>query len=435
MNATNLFRSSLACLLVGVCVPTAAAYSGMGQGVLQGTQVNASPAELLRAARGGDVESMRILGKMLIEGKGVKRDVKNGVKWMKMAADAGDAGAMLIMGDLHRNGTGVAKNIKMAVEYYILADENGNKNAAKRLQKLTLKEALPWWEKKAEAGDKKATLKLMLAFAEGDGVDKDLDKARELYKLASEKWPSEARELFSKVPLNERIKMFGGGSEGGFDALYKAASKCNEELVLAYIERGEDVNARNSDGNTVLMELASSGRIVQPKALLIMIKAGADVNAQGANGNTPLMRAARYLNVEKAQILLNSGADVNMTNNQHSTAMEWMYMNVYTDLRANLGSDSLPEYEEVEKVKKMQQMFLNAGANVNHRGHQGYTAITRAFQQRYYDCVDALLAKGAKVNSVAENGDSPFVIVEYDPLLTQSQKKQWFEKLRKYSRN
>ncbi len=207
MNATNLFRSSLACLLVGVCVPTAAAYSGMGQGVLQGAQVNASPAELLRAARGGDVESMRILGKMLIEGKGVKRDVKNGVKWMKMAAEEGDAGAMLIMGDLYRNGTGVPHDMEKAVEYYILADENGNKTAAKRLNKLSLEESLPWWEKKVADGNKKATLKLMLAHATGDEIPQDLDKAKDLYELANKKWPKDTEKALEKLTEEQRTAL------------------------------------------------------------------------------------------------------------------------------------------------------------------------------------------------------------------------------------
>lgn len=207
MNATHFFRSSLACLLVGVCVPTAAAYSGMGQGVLQGTHVNASPAELLRAARGGDVESMRILGKMLLEGNGVKRDVKNGVKWMKMAAEAGDAGAMLIMGDLYRNGTGVPHDMEKAVEYYILADENGNKNAAKRIKKMTLEDSLPWWEKKVADGNKKATLKLMLAHAIGDEIPQDLDKAKDLYEIANKKWPKDTEKALASLTEAQRTAL------------------------------------------------------------------------------------------------------------------------------------------------------------------------------------------------------------------------------------
>ena len=144
---------------------------------------------------------------MLIEGNGLKRDVKNGVKWLQMAAEQGDAGAMLIMGDLHRKGVGVAKNINMAVEYFILADENGNKNAAKRLQKLTLKEALPWWEKKAEAGDKAAVLKLLAAYSSGDGIPKDMDKAKKLFVVANESWAKDAAAAVSTCSAEQKAAL------------------------------------------------------------------------------------------------------------------------------------------------------------------------------------------------------------------------------------
>lgn len=91
--------------------------------------------QLLKRARGGDVAAMRILGKKLVQGKGVKRDVTNGVKWLKMAAERGDSGALLLMGDLHRSGTGVPKNINTAITYYQQAAKAGNTTAKDRLKK------------------------------------------------------------------------------------------------------------------------------------------------------------------------------------------------------------------------------------------------------------------------------------------------------------
>lgn len=206
MNAPKLSLASLVSLLLTVSSPSAVAYTGAGSGILR-AQLCSSPAELLRAARGGDVESMRILGKMLIEGNGVKRDVKNGVKWIKMAAEQGDSGAMLIMGDLYRKGFGVPQDMNKAVEYYILADENGNKNAAKRIDKLSLKESLPYWEKKVADGNKKATIKLMLAHATGDGIPKDLDKAKDLYELAKKKWPKAAEKALADLTEEQRTAL------------------------------------------------------------------------------------------------------------------------------------------------------------------------------------------------------------------------------------
>lgn len=297
MNAPKLSLASLVSLLLTVSSPSAVAYTGAGSGILR-AQLCSSPAELLRAARGGDVESMRILGKMLIEGNGVKRDVKNGVKWIKMAAEQGDSGAMLIMGDLYRKGFGVPQDMNKAVEYYILADENGNKNAAKRIDKLSLKESLPYWEKKVADGNKKATIKLMLAHASGDGIPKDLDKAKDLYELAKKKWPKAAQKALADLTEEQRTALVSapkpiaqeedvsnrrdeekeswqnGVPQPTID-LRLAAVKGEHWKYEDLIKKGADVNYCFSDGYRVIdFEMGAIGEGID-----ILLKYGADVNS------------------------------------------------------------------------------------------------------------------------------------------------------------
>lgn len=95
-----------------------------------------TPRQLLNDARRGNVTAMRTLGKRLIQGKGIKHDPKNGVKWLEMAADKGDHRAMFMLGDLHYKGIAVSKDEEKAIRYYKMADELGNKNAANKLKKL-----------------------------------------------------------------------------------------------------------------------------------------------------------------------------------------------------------------------------------------------------------------------------------------------------------
>lgn len=163
--------------------------------------------QLLEDARAGDVDAMRQLGKNLIEGTVMKRDVKNGVLWIKKAVEAGDDRSMVLLGDLYTQGRGVAKSEKKAVELYMMAAEAGNKNAVKRLEKLPLKSTVSWWEARAKDGDKKAVLKLLRAYATGKGLPKDMEKARVYYEIAVREWPEDAEKVLNKLSEEQRLAL------------------------------------------------------------------------------------------------------------------------------------------------------------------------------------------------------------------------------------
>lgn len=163
--------------------------------------------QLLEDARAGDVDAMRQLGKNLIEGTVMKRDVKNGVLWIKKAVEAGDDRSMVLLGDLYTQGRGVAKSEKKAVELYMMAAEAGNKNAVKRLEKLPLKSTVSWWEARAKDGDKKAVLKLLRAYATGKGLPKDMEKARVYYEIAVREWPEDAEKILDKLSEEQRMAL------------------------------------------------------------------------------------------------------------------------------------------------------------------------------------------------------------------------------------
>lgn len=56
-------------------------------------------------------------------------------------------------------------------------------------------------------GSKKATIKLMIAHATGDGIPKDLDKAKDLYELAKKKWPKAAEKALADLPEEQRTAL------------------------------------------------------------------------------------------------------------------------------------------------------------------------------------------------------------------------------------
>lgn len=389
-------------------------------------------SQLLRYARAGDPAAMRILGQRLITGKGMDRNIAYGVRWIEKAIEEDDPIAMYMMGELYEMGRGVPKNEKKAVEWFVKSYEEGYHKAAEKIKKHPIKYALDWWEDMADDGDKDAVLKLMAAYATGDGVSKSISKAKSLYKEAKEKWPKEAQAAIEKLPDSVQLELTRDRSQSDFDILYEAAKKGDEDKIRALVQSGVDIDKRDEDGKTVLMRLAEGGVDTKTESLVVMISAGADVNATDKYGNTPLMRAVRGLQIEKVQVLIEGKADVNRVTTQNVSALEWAIENVLRDMRSRLDENAQPQKEEAQKVTDIVTLLVKAGADVNNVGHQGYTAICRALKAYYFEAAEVLIEAGADVNIAADNGDSPLINVILQPSIDMETRLKWMRKLKEH---
>ena len=101
------------------------------------------------------------------------------------------------------------------------------------------------------------------------------------------------------------------------------------EDVTACLEAGADVNARNRDypGSTPLTPLHRAIEKNELQIAEVLLKSGADVNARLDGGDTPLHRAAWRGAPAVFETLLNGGADVNARDDYGSTPLhelaEW----------------------------------------------------------------------------------------------------------------
>ena len=98
--------------------------------------------------------------------------------------------------------------------------------------------------------------------------------------------------------------------------LNKLTLQNNIEGVKKFIAEGGDVNIRDENGKTALMEASWLNR---PEIAKTLIKAGADVDLQNKEGWTALMEA-RY-HPEIVELLIKAGADENIQNNEGKTAL------------------------------------------------------------------------------------------------------------------
>ena len=83
------------------------------------------------------------------------------------------------------------------------------------------------------------------------------------------------------------------------------------KLISELIDLGADVNARNSDGYTILMQALMFRLAIHPDVIKLLIKAGADVNAKvEATWTTVLMIAAMFSHPLIVDWLIQAGANV-----------------------------------------------------------------------------------------------------------------------------
>ena len=74
--------------------------------------------DLLGAAKQGDSESQFMTGRCYLEGKGIKKDHLEAVKWFKTSADRGNSNGMNALGVCYEYGRGVKKDPAKAIELY-----------------------------------------------------------------------------------------------------------------------------------------------------------------------------------------------------------------------------------------------------------------------------------------------------------------------------
>ena len=190
---------------------------------------------------------------------------------------------------------------------------------------------------------------------------------------------------------------------------------CNKETLQAVIDYGADVNAANKNSITALMMACGRGNVEAINALLnagadsnitntkgltcihyavvggcskqtlqAIVDHGADINATNEDNLTALMGACQKGNVEAINVLLNAGADSNITDTKGLT---WIH-------HAACGICS----------KATLQVIIDHGANVNATNKNSVTALILACGVGNVEAINALLNAGADHNIADTEG-------------------------------
>lgn len=223
-----------------------------------------------RLADQGGAEAQFEVGRLLAKGDGheVAADRTEAVKWYKLAANQGYTDAQAQLAHAYRNKEGVQQNWQEAYFWASLAslgtDGRGLVNAGDLLN----------------AAHKNITPE------ERAAVEK---RVRE-WKPAPQM--QEAPQTVPDITaLSEKLLGFAYGGK--------------TELAKLVVERGADINVRNSGGLTALMQASRQG---DAELVSYLIDKGADINAIDNYGGTALSMAANNGHTEVVKRLLDKGA-------------------------------------------------------------------------------------------------------------------------------
>ena len=188
-------------------------------------------------------------------------------------------------------------------------------------------------------------------------------------------------------------------------ALLEAAARNKLTEVKDLLALGADVNSRNRLNKTPLM-LAVESSYSQTDVVAFLIEKGADLNAVDSDGNTAIMIASSRNNAEVVEMLLGHKASVLLRNKDGQTALHIAAAKLNAKIVAAL-LESKPQVGVSSAGTDVR------GVDVDGVDPAGRTPLMLAADNEGYvldDVMQVLLAKGAQIDAQDPQGNTPLII-------------------------
>ena len=162
-----------------------------------------------RAGKSGHPGAQYELGLLYINGNGVAQDYEQGISWLHMAAEADFGTAQNLLGRLYYEGVGVTKDCNEAARWFRQAAKQGIAEAQFNLGLMhtegsggvprDFKKAARLFRQASTVGHAGAQNWLGHLYMHGNGVEKDLEVAKNLLESSADQGNDEASKALSSV--------------------------------------------------------------------------------------------------------------------------------------------------------------------------------------------------------------------------------------------
>ena len=192
-------------------------------------------------------------------------------------------------------------------------------------------------------------------------------------------------------------------SQFGTSALAEAAIVGSAPVISVLLNAGADPNTENPEGETPLMAVARSGNV---EAARLLLDAGADVNAtEDWGGQSALMWASARSQVDMVEFLIANGANLN----QRGVIRQWERKTI-TEPRPkdmNKGGFTPLLYAAREGCVKCARLLVDAGADPDLTDPERVSPLNIALLNLHFDVAATLIEGGADVDKWDLFGRSP----------------------------
>jgi len=209
----------------------------------------------------------------------------------------------------------------------------------------------------------------------------------------------------------ERIRAGADVNEAqpeGTRPIHWAVFKVDYELLEVLIAKKAKADVTNEFGATPLAEAV---KVTDARMVKTLLDAGAGVEGANLDGETALMLAIKTGELSIVQMLINAGANVNTVEKGHNqtplmyAAAAEKNAGEMVRLLLSKGADVRPRSLSYDWPS-----HISEEPRVQYHPFGGLTALLYAARDGCYDCVEALIAKGADVNVPTPEGVTPLMI-------------------------